>query len=224
MKTTWTLGVCVLAGAASGAGVSLFVTAPARAPVASVASPPLAAELGSNVGTPASADDIARVEREFAELRDRQREIRLERPPSVQHAATPRATAPASPEDPTVAREREVKLFRAELSAHSNEAVDPGWAQSQTGTLTRELGVPSSSAGVEVESVDCRMTTCVATLQFRDWQTASRNWRRVLEGRYERGCGVEIVLDGAPEDPAKPYGANALFDCEQERTGGDRGQ
>ena len=75
-----------------------------------------------------------------------------------------------------------------------------------------DLGIVAAEAGFEVSSVDCRSVTCVATLNWSNFEHARTTYADVLHYAYDANCAREIILP-RPGDESLNYDATVIFDC-----------
>jgi hypothetical protein len=127
-------------------------------------------------------------------------------------AAAARASAP-----PPSPAER-AQEHRAALKRHTEEPVEPAWAPAAEASFERTLRPAGAALGFELRAVDCRSTSCVATLRFARYADAQARWGEILHMRYEMNCAREIVLDD-PADPRAAFETDVLFDCAGARAG-----
>ncbi len=111
--------------------------------------------------------------------------------------------------------------FQSLLQAHSEEAVDPSWSPRANESFDGELQSMGSHNGFTVEAVDCRRTSCTATIGWKSFTQARATKNTILYKHYGINCGVTVHL---PEpDPNRAvdseYRSIVLFDCEEARNG-----
>jgi hypothetical protein len=134
------------------------------------------------------------------------------------------AAAPAAADAPSqmTAEEHELQIqktvarFHAALAQHDKDAVDPRWAPRATNVLKQDFERTAANGNFSVKAVDCRTTTCVADVDFKDRQTALRSWRTVLSAPRGIACSTQVVLD-APTHGDDPYPTRVLMDCQDDR-------
>ena len=134
--------------------------------------------------------------------------------PGPQPSATV-ATAP-EPVDPAESRRLQLEAHRKALGDHYRDAIDPHWARSAQRQFHDDLSAWESRLGFETKAVDCRTTSCVATLSFTNYQTARASWMRVLTLPYGVNCTREVTLDEPTED-GRPFETTVVFDCVDDR-------
>src|SRR5206468_304967 len=102
--------------------------------------------------------------------------------------------------------EQDVEAYRRDLAAHAKEPVDRSWAPAAEKAFASDLRALAPKAKYRVESVSCRMTTCLADLTFDSFGDATHGWQSILSQPYRTNCGREIMLETVPSDATKPYG------------------
>jgi hypothetical protein len=112
------------------------------------------------------------------------------------------------------ARKVQIERFAAALRAHAEQPRDPRWARRATSALSSELAEADAAAGYRV--VDCRTSSCVATLEYPDFDTARDSYANALHRKYEVNCTRTVVL-GEPQSAGAPFRVDVLFDCGNER-------
>jgi hypothetical protein len=98
---------------------------------------------------------------------------------------------------------------------HHADPRDVTWATSAEGTYVEDLRGLASSGDFQVRGVDCRTTSCRATLEWSSRSQAQAALRTVLHHNYVRNCAVELLLP--PTERAGAYEASVYFDCTDER-------
>ncbi len=108
--------------------------------------------------------------------------------------------------------------FRARLTGHDQEPIDPSWAPHAEGEYRNDLAEVNEqlrgSQKFDVHDVRCRTNTCVARVEWPSYDEAYDNYARVLHHRYKQNCAREIVLVDEAR-AGQPYSANVLFDCKE---------
>jgi hypothetical protein len=101
------------------------------------------------------------------------------------------------------------------LTQHDQERANPHWAKATERVLFAELSDFGHDAGFDVSNIDCRSTTCVATLKWSSYSDAQQAAAKIVERRYSKKCGKELFL--APtEGSSSSYEASLLLDCESD--------
>ncbi len=98
------------------------------------------------------------------------------------------------------------------LASVRAQGADPSWSAGAQAKFAGDLG----RLGAHVESVDCRTTACVATLEWPSRAQAQQEYRAVIEAEYQLPCDRQIFLD-RPATEATPYRATLVLDCEHVR-------
>jgi hypothetical protein len=93
---------------------------------------------------------------------------------------------------------------------------DPAWSAEAQRSFDKDL----RRLGANVARVDCRMTACIATIQWPTRQQASATYDRLLDGDYTLACDRSIFLDKS--DGREPYEAKLVLECEQVRVNPNR--
>lgn len=138
---------------------------------------------------------------------------------SVAHGEDRRTAATAEGrEHDHVARVRS-RVGRA-LQAHRAEPTDPLWSDSAESGLREQLASISDGSPAQLVDVDCRSSSCVSTLEWRNYSAAVRDYRRYLMQPYVINCRRSISVP-PPEDPSAQYRAHLIMNCD--RTNGSEG-
>jgi hypothetical protein len=127
--------------------------------------------------------------------------------------------APAQPADPSSSRERErTEHYEKELAhrerllgEHEREAVDRAWAVPQSDVLARSLADQAAGQSVEVERVDCRSNSCVASLTFPSPMSAL-TYLQDTRHLVVRGCNGFTAIPTPPADDG-PYDLSVHYKC-----------
>jgi len=101
------------------------------------------------------------------------------------------------------------------IAAHWQEPTDDRWAPEMTQTLRRELTELTRKGEFSVVRVDCRSESCVAIIEWPNYQRAMKNWNLVLQVPRSAPCGVEAALQD-PIDPKARYQTSVFFKCSVE--------
>jgi hypothetical protein len=137
------------------------------------------------------------------------------------------SAAPASPPDSSQKEENQPiptaqENFRAhekKVSEHFTDGRDEAWASRTETSLRGDFDSPELGLNrfVKVVGVDCRMTSCVATVEWNDRAVAHRSWQELIHTMYSASCATSVSLppdDGAEQAPLR---ARLLFDCTELR-------
>jgi hypothetical protein len=122
----------------------------------------------------------------------------------------PPAPSAAIPVAPELARERV-------LAAHRAQSRDAAWASRAERAFMPALQRASQPDTFEVTGMDCRTTSCLATLKAPSYDRARADVRVVLHLPYDMSCARDVFTP-APADPSAPYEMQVLFRCEPRST------
>lgn len=86
------------------------------------------------------------------------------------------------------------------------EPTDRSWSSMASAAFHREL----ADEGVTVVDVDCRSTSCVATIEWPSFAAARHGFEAVLQKDYTTNCEREITLS-TPADPEAHLRAEVVF-------------
>src|SRR5262249_41481942 len=132
------------------------------------------------------------------------------------HAETPPPPIPtASPE----AAQREYADFADRLGEHARDARDPGWAPRAARVGGGGGGGLAGPPGFRPTGGGCRMSSCVATVEWPTFGAAMMNYRRLVSNPVEINCRRTSAME-PPADDAQPYQAHILYRCEHARAEG----
>jgi hypothetical protein len=124
--------------------------------------------------------------------------------------ATPQSSSAVAPRDPATNKAFHQREHRELLARHAREPISEAWASVTSQRLREVLQPITSGTGASLLGVDCRSSTCVARIEWRDLPAATSGWSAVLHGDY--GCAVRVTLDDA-EDPGARFQTDILFSC-----------
>lgn len=196
-----TTAVSALFGGAAGVAVTVFAVQTPRAPVAQ--QPPGSAAAAPTTNPPS-----------YLEARVAQLESQSKNPQSVSQGVNP--ASPTSAEHPVAASpqtpEDELRLHHEAIARHEKEPFDPAWSPTATKSLQSDLLRITKAAGFSYVSADCRDVTCVAKIEFNDYDDANKKWALLIHERYDLNCAVRVVMD-PPKDPKFRYETSVLYDC-----------
>jgi hypothetical protein len=118
------------------------------------------------------------------------------------------------------------QLFDAhekKVAQHFMDGRDAQWAKPAEDAFRSDfasdrLGLRDS---VSLLAIDCRMSSCVGTVEWKDANVAQARWKTVLQTMYKTNCATSISLP-PPADPPQsgPVQAHLYFDCADLRAGG----
>jgi hypothetical protein len=126
------------------------------------------------------------------------------------------ADAPVHQPRPNIEESRQARIASWEdrLEKHAQEPVDAAWARDTQTELQQEVSSLASKANFKFVRAHCGTTTCSATVEWKDYGAAVRNYSSLLHYRYKNGCLREVLLP-EPDDKSRTYQATVLYDCEQ---------
>jgi hypothetical protein len=116
-----------------------------------------------------------------------------------------------------VDRAAEPAYRQERLEQHNAEPIDYRWARSNARVWEADLAAFGETAGFQVTSVDCRTTTCLASLVWPTYRDARKAADRVIQKQYTNNCAKELFTPSSEGLATEPYKAALLLDCEQER-------
>jgi hypothetical protein len=123
------------------------------------------------------------------------------------------------PEMPTEEQAR--AEFSKLVEAHERDAKDPDWGPTSTALLEASLRAESQRGMFSTVSVDCRTTTCVATLEWTSPEAAEQRSRWVAAAPLATNCSRQLRLSDTPGgDGARR--AVLLLDCADWRAEGSQ--
>jgi hypothetical protein len=133
------------------------------------------------------------------------------------HASSPLARSTEATHSATASDAgSEAGRFEGALASHSQEPIDGAWARQTEGAFTADLTGLMKKVHGQLDSVDCRSSTCVAGLSFDTYSAARKASFGIVGNRYAENC-VKTIFVPQPEDPSSPYQARVLFDCSSTR-------
>jgi len=198
----WAAGTLVLA-AIVGSGIVAGVRSRARAP-----SPRAEADSIDQSEKPAAA--AARPM--FIPLADQRIPAIQRRLDDLEARASQREQSAGSPTPtPQESWARHLEEHCKALEAHEREPVDAAWARDEAAAVGGALKDVAEKGQFATREVDCRSSTCVATVEWPSARTAQRQWKTLLAPDYGP-CTVEVMLD-EPSDPAAPFQTKVVYDC-----------
>jgi hypothetical protein len=109
------------------------------------------------------------------------------------------------------ARAHNRELHAAKRASIQAQPADPAWAPVARTRFSSDL----DALGATVDTIDCRTSACVATLEWPSRTQAQQEYRQLVEATYQLPCDRQIFLDQAVGDGL--YRAELLLDCEHVR-------
>ncbi len=216
MRHLPTLFVFTIAGGVAGGAVAVLLallTASHPRPE-KVALPPEEASprVEALPGAAPPSAELQALARELADLRAR---VSANEKDGAASAA-PSAPAQVTEEEHELQVQKTVATFHTALAQHDRDAVDPSLAPRASRVLKKDFERLAANGNFDVKSVDCRTTTCVADVDFKDKQAAVTHWKSLLNAHLDVNCGIQMVLD-AQVHGDDPYPTRVLMDCEEAR-------
>ena len=135
--------------------------------------------------------------------------------------ARERLGADPAPSLPAAERIQQSRRFHEEeertaLDRHARESADPRWSPRAARSLEGDLERLQELTRGRAVRVDCRTTTCVATMEWATHAEAVATYAHLLHADYGVNCTRSILLH-QPEDAARPYQARLVFRCSNHR-------
>jgi hypothetical protein len=115
-------------------------------------------------------------------------------------------------------RERDEAYARFE-QAHDRDTPDAEWSPAAQEQLLSGLNRLGQKLAFEVGPVDCKTTTCRATISWSDYGSARASTAALVEHYYPGLNCAQRVRMKAPEDQNAPYSAELYLDCTDQRAG-----
>jgi hypothetical protein len=138
-----------------------------------------------------------------------------ERPPPP-----PAADAPDLDEQMREADRFHEQQHEAALRRHRDEPRDARWASATEAKLEADLASVATASKLKVVRVECRTTTCVGTLEWQSYPEAMRGYGATMRRPFSVNCAQQVLLL-PPPNPAAPYQASMIFECESWRADGN---
>jgi len=173
------------------------------------------------VAAPAPSAPTADLERRLARLESAtSNRVGVTQPATPPHvlASQPEAAA-ANPDkvpSPAEVDQKLVAELNERLDEHQREAVDTVWAPEAEGKMLAALSDMAPQLHATDVSVDCKTTTCVASLQWPDYGAALRAGQQLAVSKPGVLCGKWIEFP-PPDDPSQPYRGSVIYDCVPDR-------
>ncbi len=142
-------------------------------------------------------------------------------PPSAASAATaaPTASAPVVPYTREEAERFEATYREKTLRDHAEEPRDPSWATKAEQSFRSDLMRLATNHHFDVRGVDCRTTTCLATLGWTRYAAAEGDAAKLAETDFSRNCSRTVFVP-PPTDLEGPAEGDLVLDCESDRVDG----
>lgn len=123
--------------------------------------------------------------------------------------------------------EQELERHAQLVEAHHAEPIDARWAHTaherysgDFEKLSERLSGSGQSNGFNVRNLDCRSTSCVATLEWDSYADAAKGAEAIAFHGYEENCALSVV-PFPPDDAAeaRSYSHDVVFDCSNQVRG-----
>lgn len=201
----------IIAGAAAGVVSSVILAREAKSPAEPAAgriaaqeeAPPARPERGA---APEQHGDAPGLARRLAALEEQMQGL-SERADEAGESPTEADLAAREEEQ----RRAAVEELQAKIALHRREPVDAAWADAARDSLKDEI--TALSAGGDhgaLGGVECRSTSCLATVSFPSYEAAREGFGRYVMAMYDVRCARTAALD-EPEDPSAPYEVKLLL-------------
>jgi len=211
--------VALAAGCVSGGIISIGLQSWFdRTPSTTARSTPSAAapESAAQGVTPNTGNRaIGEVKRKLSSVEERLEDLEQRRESPADEAAP----ANGNPGEPQ-AEEIHARVAES-IREHEAEPVDPTWAPAANQALGRDLGSVSKATGVAISNINCRNTSCVATAQWKDRETATRDYELLLRYPFRVNCERTVVLPPATAGETT-VAASLVLNCESWRAAGSQ--
>ncbi|HJL19404.1 MAG TPA: hypothetical protein RMH99_27305 [Sandaracinaceae bacterium LLY-WYZ-13_1] len=144
--------------------------------------------------------------------------------PGAHAGAGPDAGAgPAVPRFPSEAV-REVRASVARrMEDFRSESIDPEWARESTTRLRGDLREAVRGTEGELVGLECRTSTCVATVSWPTYGLAFRSYRHLLIQPYRVSCRRSMSVPPPEEERGGAYEAHMFLDCDRSSSEEERG-
>jgi hypothetical protein len=116
--------------------------------------------------------------------------------------------------DPIASRAALENQYAADLANHRRDARDPKWAPRAESGIRDTIGTVAGTH--KATRVECKTTSCVATMEWPSYDEALHGYGRLLTAIYTPNCAVKILVHD-PVDGQQTYQEQLLFDCTNAR-------
>jgi hypothetical protein len=107
------------------------------------------------------------------------------------------------------------------LRDHWTETVDKPWADRSAQSLRADLEALAKKNRFRLADVDCRNTSCLATLEWKTMEEASPELRAIAGHLYKVNCS-RMLKPPEKADPSQAVKIPLYFDCTQWKAEGSR--
>jgi hypothetical protein len=119
----------------------------------------------------------------------------------VASASAPPASTEHQELTPEDYRARTAKYRDDSIASFRNQPVDPAWAGATQKLLTADLESSSKEHKFSIVGVECRDTSCLATLEWPTLSDAAANYKALRNVLTKANCGQEMYVDDDPRHP-----------------------
>jgi hypothetical protein len=135
--------------------------------------------------------------------------------PSSEPAPMP---APPSPEE---SKQMLFERQRTLVADHQKDPLDPVWSVATVKNFDADFEAMAQNSPVKLLSIDCRTTSCLATVRWENYATALAKGSVLAHYPYSTTCARQVVQP-PPDDENAPYVSTVVFDCTSARTEAQR--
>jgi hypothetical protein len=123
-------------------------------------------------------------------------------------------TSQAPPDDPIEVNRRVFEQNSETIQRILREPKDVRWSSLAEHNFERDLGKNSRRFRYSIDEVDCRQTSCIATLTWPSFQAVLASYPSIVSGEFSLNCAAGISFKH-PEPSAvnSPFHAQVIFDC-----------
>lgn len=115
--------------------------------------------------------------------------------------------------DPADATRQLEQEFRNDLKRHASDARDSTWAPKAEQSLRNSFA--SAKGSFKLGSVECKMTSCVASVTWPNREAATKEYQSLLQTHFEPNCASKILIH--PGDGADAFEEKLVLDCTNTR-------
>lgn len=133
--------------------------------------------------------------------------------PRVQPAAVERDdTDEAIPEDET----DWYQVHQSKLEAHRSTPIRSGWSEAAASDFEADFGEGCESGlQCKVSAVDCRWQSCVVSVHWDSYATATTTFASLLHRSYKQNCAVTITLPARLGEEDREVVGEFLLECQE---------
>jgi hypothetical protein len=156
--------------------------------------------------------------REYDALESRIRQLEMRSAAAVAPASVEAPKPPPPQQSEEEARREAVEKVASRKALVAAEADDPRWSRAATASFRKDFEALGARGRFTVKDIECKTTSCLATLSWGSYSDARRAWRAVLHARTEKNCAREVLV--APPEQSQmdaPYDGTVFLDCTEDR-------